>query len=84
MQFTSLADSGLGLSQEEITTLFEPFIARKIAAGDPEWQAEMRERKRGILRRYLKRILLPWSSRTKRDEARGDPGIFQGLEAGRI
>jgi len=68
MQFASLADSGLGLSQEEITTLFEPFIARKFAADDLEWQAEMRERKRGILRRYLKRILLPWSSRTKRDE----------------
>jgi SAM-dependent methyltransferase len=68
MQFTSLAGSGLGLSQEEIMTFFEPFIARKVGAGDPEWQADMSERKRGILRRYLKRILLPWSSRTKRDE----------------
>jgi SAM-dependent methyltransferase len=68
MQFTSLASSGLGLSQEEISAFFEPFIARKVAADDPEWQAEMHERKRGILRRYLKRILLPWSSRTKRDE----------------
>jgi ubiquinone/menaquinone biosynthesis C-methylase UbiE len=68
MQFTSLASSGLGLSPEEITTLFEPFIARRVAAGDPQWQAEMRERKRGILRRYLKRVLLPWSSRTRRDE----------------
>lgn len=68
MQITSLAGSGLGLSQEEIATYFKPFIARKVAADDPQWQAEMRERKRGILRRYLKRILLPWSSRTKRDE----------------
>jgi SAM-dependent methyltransferase len=68
MQFTSLAGSGLDLSQEEITAFFEPFIARKVAAGDPEWRAQMRERKRGILRRYLKRVLLPWSSRTRRDE----------------
>jgi SAM-dependent methyltransferase len=68
MQFTSLAGTGLGLSQEEITRLFEPFVARKFDAGDFEWQAEMSERKRGILRRYLKRVLMPWSTRTKRDE----------------
>jgi SAM-dependent methyltransferase len=68
MQFASLASSGLGLSQDEVTAFFEPFVARKVGADDPEWLAEISQRRRGILRRYLKRILLPWSSRTKRDE----------------
>ena len=68
MHFSSIDDSGLDLSADEIREIFAPFIARRVGANDPEWQADISERKRGILRRYLKRVLMPWSAKGKRDE----------------
>jgi len=68
MHFTPLQNTGLGISQEEITSLFEPFIARKVGRNDPEWLEEMSKRKRTILRRYMKQVLMRWSTKTHRDK----------------
>lgn len=68
MQFSSIDDSGLDLSPDEIREIFAPFVARQVGVNDSEWQADISERKRGILRRYLKRVLMPWSAKGKRDE----------------
>ena len=68
MHFSNIDDSGLDLSPDEIREIFAPFVARQVGANDSEWQADISERKRGILRRYLKRVIMPWSAKGKRDE----------------
>jgi SAM-dependent methyltransferase len=68
MQISAIEDCGLDLSADELREIFAPYIARKVGANDAEWQADISKRKRGILRRYLKRVLMPWATRNRRDE----------------
>lgn len=68
MQFTSLADSGLGLSADELETLIAPFVTRTFSSGDPEWQAEIQQRKKKIWRKYLRQKLFGWLPSHQRSE----------------
>lgn len=68
-QLSSLADSGLEVSQQEISRLFAPFVLERYAPGDPAWDAEMRRRGAKYRRRYWRRRLLGWLPRWQR---RGD------------
>jgi SAM-dependent methyltransferase len=69
MHFSSLAESGLGISRSEITELFEPFAPERFDLDAQEWRSELHRRKRKLLRKYLKRNILRWSPSTQRDEA---------------
>lgn len=60
MERTSLAESGLDISLEEVTRLFEPFVLRRCGVGDAEWTAEIARRERKIRRRYWARRALGW------------------------
>lgn len=68
MHFTPLKNTGLGISQEEITSLFGPFVERTLDENDPAWREELGRRKRGILRKYVKQVLMRWSRRQRRDK----------------
>ena len=67
MQLVTLAESGLGIAEEEILRLFEPFVDR--AAGADAWRAEVGRRKRKLLKRMARRLLMPWRSEGRRGEA---------------
>ncbi len=60
MQFSSLADTGLGIRREECSALFAPFVQQSFTETDPVWCAEIEKRQRKILRMYLRRVLLGW------------------------
>lgn len=68
MEFTSLSNSGLDITREQLSELFQPFVAQSFAAGDAQWRAELRRRERKIRRRYLKRVVLGWLPSTQRSE----------------
>ena len=69
MQFSTWSDSGLDTSQENISAVFAPFVVKKTDDSDPEWRMELKQRKRTILRDYLKCVLSLNLLRTQRDEA---------------
>ena len=60
MQRVSLAASGLGIAEEEILRLFEPFVDRALSDRPGAWQDEVGRRKRKLLERTAKRLLMPW------------------------
>lgn len=66
MQSTALADSGLGITSEEVAAVFKPFVARFVSPDDREWRAEIAKRKGKISRRYRTRFFFGWLSFTKR------------------
>jgi SAM-dependent methyltransferase len=68
MRFSNLEESGLGITREDISTLFEPFVVKEFERSAPEWRAEIAKRKRSILRKYIKRLLFRWSPSTHRNE----------------
>ena len=68
MEFTSLTDSGLGITREELAALFQPFVTQAFDDNDEPWRAEIRRRQVKILRKYLKRVLLGWLPSTQRRE----------------
>ncbi|HET6468625.1 MAG TPA: class I SAM-dependent methyltransferase [Geminicoccaceae bacterium] len=53
----TLEASGLEVTPDEIRGLFEPFVAQTLAADDPTWRAEIRRRKRKLLRQAVERVL---------------------------
>ena len=68
MPLVSLSESGLGIAEQEITSLFEPFVDRASSARPDAWREEVARRKRKLLKRALKQ-LLPWRSSSERGEA---------------
>lgn len=68
MQFTSLNDSGLGITHAQLSEVFQPFVARSFDTADPEWRAELRRRESKILRKYWRRMILGWLPSTQRTE----------------
>ena len=64
-----LSESGLGIVEEEITELFEPFVDAAAGARPTAWSDEVGRRKRKILKRALKGLLLPWRPNSRRGEA---------------
>jgi SAM-dependent methyltransferase len=69
MERVPLEASGLGVSPEEVSRLFAPFVLERHAPGDPVWDAEIARRSRKYRRRYWQRRLLGWLPRWQR---RGD------------
>src|SRR5512134_2403355 len=69
MRLVSLNDSGLGIGEEQIAELFEPFVDGRAGARPNAWSAEVSRRKRKILKRALKGSLLPWRPNSRRGEA---------------
>jgi len=78
MRRSSLAESGLDVSPEEVSRLFAPFVLRRFAPDDPEWTAEIARRQRKIGKRYWKRRLLGWLPSWQR---RGDTVLGEYTKA---
>ena len=55
MRPTTLDDSGLAVTTQDIDALFEPFVGRKVAADDPEWRAILRRRRWRIASKFFRR-----------------------------
>ena len=60
MKFQSLAESPLSIPDEEMASLFEPFVSQTFSPDDPTWRREVTRRKKRILHRYVKQKLLGW------------------------
>jgi SAM-dependent methyltransferase len=69
MTLVSLSESGLGIAEHEITSLFEPFVDSARSARPNAWHDEVGRRKRKILKRAAKQLFLPWRSSSRRGEA---------------
>ena len=69
MTLVSLSESGLGIAEHEITSLFEPFVDSARSARPNAWHDEVGRRKRKILKRAAKQLFLPWRSSARRGEA---------------
>ena len=41
MEFPSLAESPLNITDEELTSLFNPFVLKSFSADDPEWRLSL-------------------------------------------
>ena len=76
MQFKALADSGLGVSGDDIASVFEPFVERHTGNDDPQWRQEVSTRRRKILRKFLRRMALGWMP----DYQRGQDNIQDEYE----
>lgn len=68
MRPTPLQSTGLGISQDEITSLFAPFVERTLGANDPAWRKEIGARRLGILRKLFKQFVLRRSGGRRRDK----------------
>ncbi len=68
MEFTSLTNSGLSITREELEGLFQPFIAQSFEADSEVWCTELRRRQRKIFRKYIKRMVFGWLPSTQRSE----------------
>lgn len=60
MQFTPLSEAPLGLSREDIMRTMAPFVKPRAEGDAAEWDAIVRKRKKGIVRRALRRLPLGW------------------------
>ncbi len=69
MEFQSLAESPLKVTDQEVETLFSPFVDRTFGKDDPEWRDEIARRERKILKKYWKQRLLGWLPSHQRNEA---------------
>jgi SAM-dependent methyltransferase len=69
MQLSSLDDSNLGITRQEISALFAPFVASGQKASVSQWDQEVSLRKREFLRRSLKHALLGWLSKRRRSKS---------------
>jgi SAM-dependent methyltransferase len=66
MRLANLGNSGLGIAEQEIMGLFEPFVQNVDSAA---WRAETARRKRKLVKQLAKRLLLPWRAGVRRGEA---------------
>ena len=69
MRLVNLAESGLGIAEQEIMGLFEPFVDRAASARPGAWRDEVARRKQKLVKRLARRFLMPWRSETRRDQA---------------
>jgi SAM-dependent methyltransferase len=69
MRLVNLADSGLGIAEQEIMGLFEPFVDRGASERPGAWRDEVARRKQKLVKRLATRFLMPWRSEQRRDQA---------------
>jgi hypothetical protein len=69
MRLVTLSESGLGIAEQEIMRLFEPFIDRAATGRDGAWADEVARRKQKLLQHLARRLLLPWRTKSRRGEA---------------
>lgn len=69
MRLVSLSESGLGIAEEEIMGLFEPFVDRVTTGREGAWAKEVARRKQKLVKDMAKRFLLPWRTEPRRREA---------------
>jgi SAM-dependent methyltransferase len=69
MRLVNLSESGLGIAEDDILALFEPFVDRAASAREGAWEGEVARRKRKLVKRTARRLLLPWRSEGQRGEA---------------
>lgn len=60
MTLESLEACGLGVTSDEISRAFEPFVQRRVTGDDSEWRAHLRRRRRRIVVKGLRRALTGW------------------------
>ena len=65
MRPTALAECGLGISEAEVASLFEPFVERRVRADGPQVRREIRRRQRKTLWKFPGR----WLPARRRDPA---------------
>ena len=68
MQLTTLEESGLEVSRDQIVSAFAPFVADTVGEDDSSWRDEIRRRKRKILRKYVRQLILGWLPAHQRSE----------------
>jgi SAM-dependent methyltransferase len=68
--FTPLADTGLGIDRARLLAAMEPFVARRLAPGDPAWQAELARKGAKTRRQLRRRRFLGWLGGKRRDQRR--------------
>ncbi|VUX47218.1 putative Methyltransferase domain-containing protein [Candidatus Defluviicoccus seviourii] len=68
MRISALAETGLGISEDQITTLFAPFVSQPSGAFDPLWRQEITRRRLKHLRHAARRLFMGWLPETRRDE----------------
>lgn len=59
MRLVNLSESGLGIAEQEIMGLFEPFIDRAATDRDGAWAKEVVRRKQKLVQHMARRLLLP-------------------------
>ena len=69
MRLVTLSESGLGIAEQEVMRLFEPFIDRAATGREGAWGNEAARRKRKLLQHMARRLLLPWRTKSRRGEA---------------
>ena len=68
MQLTTLEESGLEVSRDQILSAFAPFVAGTVGEDDSSWRDEVRRRKRKVLRKYVRQLALGWLPAHQRSE----------------
>lgn len=68
MQISALADSKLGITEDQINTLFAPFVSHRSGTVDPLWRQEIARRRLKHLRHAARRLFMGWLPETRRDE----------------
>jgi SAM-dependent methyltransferase len=69
MHLVTLAESGLGIAEQDIVELFEPFVDRAASDREGAWQEDVGRRRRKLVKRVAKRWLAPWRTELRRGEA---------------
>jgi SAM-dependent methyltransferase len=69
MPLVSLAETGLGVSEGELTRLFAPFVLEGAAGSDQAWSREVARRKRKLAAATARRLALGWLPSMQRREA---------------
>jgi SAM-dependent methyltransferase len=68
MRISALTETGLGIGEEQINTLFAPFVSQPSGAYDPLWRQEIARRRIKHLRHAARRLFMGWLPETRRDE----------------
>ena len=75
MEFQSLAESPLGVTDEELAALFTPFVRDTVSGDNPEWRGEIARRKKKVCVNTLSRGFSAGCLRISATKRRSSPSI---------